>query len=1124
MLNIVYGKAGSGKTEYVNKILTSLAREGCEDLLLVVPEQFSFTAERTMLETLGPGDCNKVEVVMSFSHIAETVRKEYGSQKLREISSGEKILLMSMAVKQVEDKLQFFSRRVKSKGFVKEMISLCDEFRQNALSPESAGEFCENIESTNLRKKLEEVSLVLESYDALLKNRFSDPFDVLTRLYDVLGEYSFFENKTVVIDGFYSFSRQELKIIERMMAQAKDIYITVCADKLFAGEGEDYDVFSYPRKTARSVIEIAKRYNKEVKAIEVKKEKSISPEIAFLEENIFRADKNIFENETENIEIISAKNIENECKFVALTVKKLLSEGNVRSRDIAIVSRDGGEYDIQVKEALRKYGVEVFSDKLQPVKIQPLCTYLLGALEIAAFGINESRVMKCLKTGLTDLDTDEVSKLENYALMWGMSAPFNREWTENPRGFGEEFTDSDREELHSLNELRKAAVKPVLDFRDSIKNGVSGVTAAEEMYRLLINSHADENLKNIAIKLEELTEEELALEQERIWEIVIKIIDSFACVVAEDKKTAEEIYSLFDAVITNEEMGVLPQGLDEVLVGNAERTRVSSPEIVFVVGANDGVFPRIPKVNGIFNDRERNILLEAGLPLNAPILDRILEERFIAYHTLSSAKKKVYVSFCAHSLSEELYPSEIVNEIREIFPDCKFTDAENVSVYDYAFSDVSSFDVVAETWKSDNIKTNALKKYFSESDEYSERILSLEKYLNKDKIHIEDTEKAKELFGRNMYLSASRIETFYKCPFRYFCKFGLKAKPEEKAEISPRQRGTVVHFCLEKLIKEYGIEKLKEFEKQELEKVISGFLMEYAETSMGGQENKSKRFEFLYSRFEKTVYELIVGIIEEFSASDFVPCGFELKIDRDGEVPPYEISLDDGKIFVRGLVDRVDMMEKNHEKYIRVVDYKTGGKDFKLHEVLEGINMQMLIYLFAIEANGKDKYENCIPAGVLYKPAKFGQLKTKRYATDEELAKERKKEVKYSGLVLENEDVIYGMDKNATGEIIDVTVKEGKDNKITFKGSVATLSQLGKLKNRVDRIIASMGNELHSGKVQVLPFESKSGDACTFCDYKDVCMRNDEDEKRQSSGLDNAEIFKIFEEEEGEENAGNKVD
>ncbi len=1118
MLNIVYGKAGSGKTSYVNNILASLAKEGCEDLLLIVPEQFSFTAERAMLGLLGPVDCNRVEVVMSFSHIAETVRKEYGSSKLREIGDTEKTLLMSMAINQVKDKIEFFSRRTTSKGFVEEMISLCDEFKQNALSPESALEFSKEVESRTLSRKLSEVSLILESYDALLKNRFSDPFDTLTRLYEVLGEYSFFENKTVVIDGFHSFSRQEIKIIERIISQAKALYVTVCADEINLSAEEQYDIFAYPRKTAKHLIEIAKRYNKEVRKTKIERtDGKFSKELEFLEKNIFRTDKEKCEDETDNIEIISAKNIENECRFVALTIKKLLYEGKARCRDIAVVSRNGENYDAEVKDALKKYGIDVFSDKLQSVKIQPLCTYILASLEIAAYGVSTPRIMKALKTGLTDLTCDEVSRLENYALMWGLSARFDREWTENPRGFGEEFSDKDREDLAELNRLRKFAAEPLISLRKTFSDRISGKEAAEAVFRLLMHIHADENLKKLAISLEDRGEEELALEQERIWEKVICILDSFAEVVAEDKKDAAEIYDLFDEIISKAEIGKLPQGLDEVLVGNAERTRVSSPKIVFVVGANEGVFPRTPKTSGIFSDRERNVLLAGGLTLNSPVIDRILEERFIAYHTLCSATEKVYVSYPARSVSEDLFPSEIVSEIKSVFPKCKVTQAEKTDVYGYVFSTATAFDAVAETWKSDDEKTNALKKYFSEKEEFTEKTEALEKYLSKEKVSIKNSETAKKLFGEKMFLSASRIETYYKCPFEYFCKFGLRAKPEEKAEISPRQRGTVVHHCLEILIKEYGLDALKEMKKEDLKKIISEKLAEYAEKSMGGTEGKSMRFDFLYSRFEKTVYELILQIIEEFSASDFVPCGFELSIDKDSDdVPLYEIELDEGKIFVRGSVDRVDIMEKNGEKYIRVVDYKTGGKDFRLYEVLEGINMQMLIYLFAIQENGRNIYENALPAGVLYKPAKFGQIRTKRYASEAEIEKERKKDGKYSGLVLADEDVIYGMDKEMSGDIIGVKIVENKDNTVTFKGSVATLSQMGKLKERVDRIIAEMGNALHRGEIEVLPFEHGSDKACTYCDYKDVCMRQDGDISRRSQPMKNEEIYEILESEDGE--------
>ncbi len=1116
MLNIIYGKASSGKTDYVNGVLASLAKEGCEDLLLIVPEQFSFTAERTMLSLLGPEDCNRVEVVMSFSHIAETVRKEYGSSKLKEISSSEKILLMSMAINAVRDKLDFFARRVSSKGFAEEMISLCDEFKQNALLPENALEFSKEVESRPLSRKLSEVSIILESYNALLENRFSDPFDTLSRLYEVLGEYLFFENKTVVIDGFYSFSRQEIKIIERILSQAKDVYVTVCADEISLEKAENYDIFSFTRKTVRILYETAKRYNVPTRKVKVERDgEAFSPELDFLEQNVFRIDKEEFSEKPENVEIFTAKNIENECRYVALRIKKLLYEGKARCRDIAVVSRDGQGYDTEIKEALKKYGIEVFSDKLRNVKIQPLCTYISSALEIAAYGMNVSRVMKCLKTGLTDLDTEEISRLENYALMWGFSAPFERQWKENPRGFGEKINDDDEKELEELNRLRKIAAEPLIRFRKSFEDGISGRKAAEEIFALLECIHADENLKKLAISLEDEGEEELALEQERIWEKVISILDSFAQVVADDKKTAAEILDLFDIIISNEKIGVLPQGLDEVLVGNAERTRVSSPKIIFVVGANEGVFPRTPRSSGIFSDRERNLLLAGGLPLNAPVLDRILEERFIAYHTLCSATEKVCVSYSAKSTSEDLFPSEIISEIKSVFPCCTVSEAEKTDVYSYVFSESTAFDAVAETWKSDDGRTNALKKYFSEKEDFAEKTEALEKYLSREKVSIKDSETAKNLFGRNMFLSASRIESYYKCPFGYFCRYGLKAQPEEKAEISPRQRGTVVHHCLEILIKEYGLDTLKTMENDELRKIISEILRDYAETFMGGAGDKSMRFDFLYSRFEKTVYELIVQIIEEFSVSDFVPCGFELSIDRDSDdVPIYEIELETGRIFVRGSVDRVDMMEKGSEKYIRVVDYKTGGKDFRLYEVLEGINMQMLIYLFAIQQNGRNMYEDCIPAGVLYKPAKFGQIRVKRYASDAELEKERKKDGKYSGLVLANEDVIMGMDKEMTGDIIGVKIVENKDNTVSFKGSVATLTQMGKLKMKVDSIIAQMGNSLHSGRIEVMPFAHSSDRACTFCDYKDVCMWQEGDECRQSVPMKNDEIYLMLGSEE----------
>lgn len=109
-------------------------------------------------------------------------------------------------------------------------------------------------------------------------------------------------------------------------------------------------------------------------------------------------------------------------------------------------------------------------------------------------------------------------------------------------------------------------------------------------------------------------------------------------------------------------------------------------------------------------------------------------------------------------------------------------------------------------------------------------------------------------------------------------------------------------------------------------------------------------------------------IMEELSQSEFFVADCELKIGED--IPSYTIVLPDGhKIAVCGSVDRVDIMPRADITYLRIIDYKTGTKQFKLSDILYGINLQMLLYLHSIEASGCDKYGEIVPAGILYMPA-----------------------------------------------------------------------------------------------------------------------------------------------------------
>ncbi len=1112
MLNFIYGRVGSGKTTMINNMILSLTRSGYENILLVVPEQFSFSAERAMLDILGPVDCNRVEVVTSFKHIYDTVKKEYGKEKLPEIDEGVKAMLMSLALSSVSDKLDYYSRQRKNGSFVAEMVRISDEFKNNALSDKDIGACLNNMDNSVLKKKLKEISLILSAYEALLSDRYYDPNDRLTRLYDILGEVNFFENKIIFLDGFNGFSQQEIKIIERMLVQAKDVYVSVCCDKI-VGDNEEYGVFSYVKKNVKKIIDVAEKHSVRIKMIhtdEAESEKYRNKEILFLEKNLYNPDYSVYEEQPENIKLCKARNISDECRYVANEVKKIIAGGNVRCRDIAIISRSGEDYDEEIKFELNKYGIDVFNDKRQEIKSQPLTVLVQSAFEIATFGFNSERLIRCIKTGLFDVDGKDVSQFENYIFIWGVEGEqLNREFSENPSGLGSGLGEKEKILLKKINEVREKTVSPLAKFRDKIKNGANGEEAASAVYNLLSEINAGENLKKKAIYLEENGEPELAEEQERIWDTMMDILNDMAMVISKANLSASEIKNLFEIVISVQNLGKIPQGIDEVLVGDAERTRIGSPKIVFVMGVNSGVFPFVPSENGLFSRKDRLNLSENGLDLDDKIEMKLLEERFISYNTFAGATKKLFVSYSAFDYSgEELYPSELIFQLKKIFPEIEEKDFSLTDSFDTVGSVETAYEVLASRWKIKDEKTASLKKYLSEKDEYCGKVKMLEEAENGRNFNITNPETAEKLFGKTMYLSASKIEDYYGCAFKYFCRFGLKALPAQPAKLDSRIRGTVVHYCLEILLKQYGVDSLTEMNRDELKHAIKTTLDGFAEENLGGMEGKTNRFKALYKRFEKIVLELITEIIEEFSVSKFRPADFELKIDRDGDIPMYEIPIEGkGKICIHGFVDRVDTMEYDGKTCVKIVDYKTGSKEFNLYEIVQGLNLQMFVYLFSIWENGQEKYGDIIPAGVLYKPAKVSLRTASRNETEEETDKEHSKQHRSFGAVIDNSDIIDGMEKGIKGRFINVEYKEKKDSQI-LTGDIISLAEMGKLKEKVDKLIFEMGNELLDGKTEPHPVKKDSKFcACDYCDYQDVCETGKEKDYRNIVKLKRDEIF-----------------
>lgn len=1085
MLRLVTGRIGCGKTTRIYEEIRKKTERGGE-VTLIVPEQYSFHTEKKMLELLGARGADRVSVV-SFSFLAKNLLKKYGLNSKKALDDSTRAMLMSVALDETGDDLQVYSRHRYSPAVILQMLKTLKDFRQCSVTSDKIEETLPKLKPSLLKDKLGEILLIDRTYTALVEQNYFDDDCALDILCDVLDEHRDFDGKEVFVDGFRGFTAQEYAVLERIMRQSAETWVTLCFDK----SDDEFGVFAHTLRTRRKLIRCAQKSGTDIANPEqLTRDVGIDPELDTLEKGLYSGGAEKYDEETKKITLCSAEDFESECEFVACTIKRLIRTENVRCRDIAVISRSESNYSRQIRSALIKNGMPVFEDKRQPITSEPLVEFVRSAIEIGTSGFSTDALMRLAKTGLTDLTIDEISKVENYALMWQINGKkWLDEWTAHPNGLGEKMLEKDASELKEINDARIKLVAPLQKFRVKLKDFTS-LEAAQAIYYLLIDMNVAENLKKFAIKLNERSQPELAAEQNRIWSLTMEMLDRIAESLEGVRLTPSRFRDLFDLLISTYSVGNLPQGLDEITIGSADRVKTSAPKIVFAVGMNDGVFPMVPNSDGIFSENERRELAEFELKTDDSFEEKMMEERFIAYNTLCSTSDRLYVTYLRKDINgAQVSPSEIVTQMKKLFPKLTVIDTVDIDNIERIESVEGAFDIMAELTQKKDVLHSTLEKYFEDIPGYSDRLDALKRGVNKEEIKISDKEIATKLFGLNMYMSASRTEVYHKCPFEYFCKYGLNAQPRKTAELDPMQKGTAIHYILEKLISIYGSDGLCVMEKADRDKCVFDILDEYFKENLTAGEEMGERFDYLFRQLGLTVCEVVDRLVAEFANSDFVPVAFELSIDNDGEVDTYNIPLPDGgTLKLKGSVDRVDVAEQNGTSYVRVVDYKSGGKKFDLNEVFYGLNMQMLIYLFAIWKNGFRDYKNITPAGILYMPVNAPFVETERDEDEKTIEQKKLKGTKMNGMVLDDSRVINMMDNSGSGMFVPASIKKDGTN----GGTLISIKQMELLMKRCEKILEKMAVDLHNGVIHVMPAhavnsQSPYNNVCKYCDYKDVC-------------------------------------
>lgn len=1092
MLQIIAGRSGSGKTERIFQEICS--RPEGERIILLVPEQSSFQSEKRILNTLGASGASEISV-LSFRRLYDAVTEKYGGAGARRIDEGVKAVIMSLAAEAVSDKLVLYGSRSKRSDLAQLMLSAVNEYKMCAVTPEMLVDAALHTDDMRLRQKLTESAAVYSAYEAMLGTAYSDPDDDMTRLYEMLCTHSYFSGARVYIDSFNGFSGQERRILEEIMCQAEYVCVALCCDKSSARQAES-SIFREPDITLRQLLSIAGKTGTEVlptiwldRQLRYKNES-----LAAVECSVFRFDGDPYYTDDNAVTVYEADDEYDEIQYTAREISRLVRDEGYEYRDITVVCRAPDMYRNIIASEYPKFGIPYFMSEQKPLEDKPLIRLVLSAFEVIHSSFATENILSFLKTGLTPLSEHDVFTLENYVYMWDIKGRhWKQPFTMDPDG---NTGSPDMEKLSRLEGMRQSVIAPLTAFGKALSSAGNGGEISEAVYRLLESLGTAKRMKQLIGFLNELIDPKQKETEARIWDIVMDLLDKLHTILRNTPVTSRRYYELFRLMLSKNPISDIPQTLDQVIIGTAGGLRSEKQRAVFVIGAADGVFPAVPTASGIFSDSERIALLSMELPLYDSVFGMSLKEKFIAYAALSLPTEKLFVSrHLSNSKGEPCEPSVILRELTSILKNLRVLHRSDLPADELFFTEEQAFEECALRWHDNDSVSETLRAHFASSPDYSDRYNAVYRAVNEEPFALNNRAQTRKLFGEKLTLSASQAETYYLCPFRYFCRYGLKAYPRKKADMDSAMYGSAVHYILENMLRDIGFSNLSSADEDKLRELVHEYIEKYL-LELGSSQDRTSRFLAQFEIIERNLTAVLRRLIEEFSVSSFVPSDFELTIDEGGEVPAYELELPGGeKVSLIGKVDRVDTFIRNGEKYIRIVDYKTGNKKFRLSDILYGLNLQMLLYLSVINRNGAGHYsENkyrLAPAGILYMPStpasSTGDLHTGEVRS--ELIKKQQSAFRMNGLLIDDPEILKAMEKDARGVFIPARLNSR--GKLEQRGKSAVSSEeYGRIFSYIDKKLMEMAKSLYDGDIRRSPAKG-STDACAYCDYKTVCGYED---------------------------------
>ena len=1064
--------------------------------------------------------------VLSFSRLIHRISEEVGRKERAVLDDTGKNLVLRKVAMEKEDQLILLKDKVKRPGYIHEVKSMISEFYQYDIRTEDMDEMIlQAQEKGALSFKMQDLKTLYDGFSRYIRDKYITTEESLDELCAMIPRSEILAGSIIVFDGFTGFTPVQNRVLVQLMQAAEEVIVTLCADSAEDIEQEkgEQHLFALSQKTYRTLSRMAQEHDIALRTHLYLSDKPVkryenNPSMAFLEENLFRYGNRTFDGKQQAISVREADDLVSEIQDMCLEIRRLIREEEYCYRDIAVVTGDLERYAHLIETEFVRYNIPVFIDRNRSVAHHPLTEYLKSVLGMLKDGFSYESVFRFLRSGMTSLTTDEIDRMENYVRAYGIRGR---------KAYLEDFSYApDRaEEINGIRARFVEEIRPVLAECSTAKEYAMAV------YELCHANCLQEKCNAYAEEFAGLGDASKAKEYEKIYPACMDLLNQIYELIGADEMDVAEFLSVFEAGIAEIRVGTIPQNVDQVVVGDIERTRLKNIRSLFFIGVNDGVIPGGSGTGGLLSDMERQFFMEQGRELAPSPRQKIFEQRLYLYQNMTKPSDRLYLSYSkVDGGGKSILPSYLIRVIQGLYPELEVKKAVgkfagNLANVETAEDGLDDYAHLLRAYLNGESAAGSGEEMLRESlailcraygeDEVAGRIreAALTTYEN-----VPLSDMAAELLYRDRNKgSVSRLEQFAACAYAHFLRYGLELKEQEEYDFDAMDFGIIYHHVLEKV--SFGLRQhkvtLAEAEETLIGELVQQALDEYTAEYGGSILRSNARNIHRIGQMKKVLMQSLSAMQYQLTKGAFKPAYFEKSFRLKGEFP------------LIGKVDRIDLCRDEDKVYVKVIDYKSGSKKFSLEELYYGLSLQLPAYMnAALEMLGeKEPEKEPVPASMLY--CRLQNPFVDETAKDVE--HELRKEMRPDGLSADSDEIISRLDEDLTGNSDVIRISKNKDGSLGRYSQTVSEEAFRTVLKFTEHKINSLMEEMRGGEIGAVPahMEKDKKDSCTYCAYRGICRMDQRIpgyEKKELKFLTEEEIKEEMRNEIHAETAGSHYD